>query len=126
MTNLRSALFAVVVLIATACGSETSRSAESSDALRELPDGFYSCDALNATRSNGPYPLDCDKSGSNITIHFNNGGYVDIDLYSQQSVDGLSWLLEGADAQDGHHREDDGEDDRRPEQQPLEPTSHPE
>ena len=66
-----------------------------------LEDGSYSCDAYNSTRGNGPYVLDCDKSGDNVTIHFPNGGYLDLDIESQDSTDGSSWEIEATDAANG-------------------------
>ena len=45
----------------------------------EKPDGTYDCTATNITQGNGPYTLQCDKEGDDITVHFNNGGYITLD-----------------------------------------------
>jgi len=82
------------------CSSGSSRSADSN----ELLDGTYPCDALNLTRGNGPYALDCDKWGSLLTIYFNNGGYLEIDTYSQ-TTDGFSWYISGTAVSDGEEWE---------------------
>lgn len=42
----------------------------------EKPDGTYDCTVSNLTRGYGPYSLSCEKDGDDVTIHFNNGGYI--------------------------------------------------
>jgi hypothetical protein len=34
---------------------------------------------MNVSRGNGPYSLECEKDGGEITRHFPNGGYVVVD-----------------------------------------------
>lgn len=78
--------------------SYDSYSAEdySEDATNEQakPDGDYDCTATNISRGNGPYTLDCEKDGGDVTIHFNNGGHitVDEDGYDSNSVE--NWDVE--------------------------------
>ncbi len=74
-------------------GADTSRSAQMSEQWTELADGSYSCDATNTTRSNGPYALDCEKSGDTITIEFANGGHLDLDIDSQEYTGPHSWEI---------------------------------
>ena len=45
----------------------------------EKPDGTYDCTVTNITQGNGPYTLQCDKEGDDVTVHFNNGGYITLD-----------------------------------------------
>ena len=95
--------FLACVLAVNACGSSSTTTAESAEQQRPitLQDGSYACEVMNTTRGNGPYTLSCDKSGDDITIHFNNGGYITLDVDSQESADGSTWELEGTNAQTG-------------------------
>lgn len=67
----------------------------------ELADGSYSCEAINATRGKGPYSLECDKSGDTITIHFANGGHIDLDIDSQDLSGEDSWEITATSAESG-------------------------
>jgi hypothetical protein len=93
----------VCVIGLSACGSSNSNTAETGK--EQLPttlrDGSHDCEVMNTTRGNGPYTLECEKSGDDITIHFNNGGYITLDMDSQESADGSTWELEGTNLQDG-------------------------
>ena len=89
-------LLTAILLVGCGTGArDESRSNESSDLSTELEDGSYSCDATNSTRGNGPYALDCEKSGDTITIYFTNGGHIDLDIDSQDGTDG-SWDVSAA------------------------------
>jgi hypothetical protein len=61
-----------------------------------LQDGSYSCDATNSTQGNGPYSLACEKSGDTLTIHFENGGYIHLDIDSQDKADENTWEIAGS------------------------------
>lgn len=76
----------------------SSGSAAAEGQPTELDDGSYSCQAINATRGNGPYTLSCDKLGDTVTIHFDNGGYVEIDIDSQERDGEGSWIVSGTDS----------------------------
>ncbi|OFW02254.1 MAG: hypothetical protein A3I61_13435 [Acidobacteria bacterium RIFCSPLOWO2_02_FULL_68_18] len=102
-------LGSIVITGTSACGSGTIRNSASeetrSDTLNDLPDGAYSCEAFNATRGNGPYSLDCDKFGSSVTIHFSNGGYVEVDVDLETTADGFAWNITGTNADNGEEWE---------------------
>ena len=93
------------VTLCIACGtSSNSERVEFEERLDEesnLADGSYTCNAFNVTRANGPYTLNCDKFGPTVTIHFNNGGYIDLDVDSESSVDGSLWSITGINPDDG-------------------------
>jgi hypothetical protein len=76
----------------------SSGSAAAKEQPTELDDGSYSCEATNDTRGNGPYTLSCDKSGDTATIHFDNGGYVELDIDSQELDGEGSWVISGTDS----------------------------
>jgi len=76
--------------------STTDSSSEPSDP-DELADGDYSCDAYNSTAGNGPYSLECEKSGDSIVLHFSNGGYITLDIDSQD-LDGNTWEIDATNA----------------------------
>lgn len=88
----------------TSCGEDTSSpryssgSSTAEEPATSLGDGSYSCEASNDTRGNGPYTLSCNKSGNTVTIHFDNGGYVEIDIDSQERDGEGSWDLSGSDS----------------------------
>lgn len=67
----------------------------------ELVDGSYSCEATNITRGNGPYTLDCEKSDDTITLHFLNGGHIDLDIDSQESSGDGSWEITATHSRNG-------------------------
>lgn len=104
-------LFALAVLVVpwglascgghAAGGSASSESVSESEEPTELADGSYYCDVTNMTRSNGPYILDCEKSGDTITIHFPNGGHIDLDIDSQESTGEGSWEITATNAENG-------------------------
>lgn len=82
-------------------GRAASQAIEESKAPTELRDGTYSCEAMNETRSNGPYSLSCDKSGDELVIHFDNGGYISADIDSQITQDGSSWEIDATHSERG-------------------------
>lgn len=59
----------------------------------ELDDGTYDAEVQNITQANGPYVLEVEKDGSDVTIHFANGGYIVTYIDSQGESVG-TWLLE--------------------------------
>ena len=93
------------VFFLAACGSANSRSSAENAAEQQrsslLQDGSYDCEVTNTTRGNGPYTLECEKSGDEIVIHFNNGGYINLDIDAQPTGDGSTWELEGTNLQNG-------------------------
>jgi hypothetical protein len=67
----------------------------------ELEDGLHDCEAENITRSNGPYSLECEKLGMELTIHFNNGGYITNDINSQNKVGDHAWEIDTSNPENG-------------------------
>ena len=65
-----------------------------SNDLGNLDDGDFDCAVTNITRSNGPYNLDCEKDGDEITIHFRNGGFIITDLDGFHAENGEYWQIE--------------------------------
>lgn len=61
---------------------------------RELPDGSYSCEATNTTNGYGPYTIDCEKNGDEITVNFPNGGYIVTDIDSIESDGSGNWAAD--------------------------------
>ena len=99
----------LIILTFSGCGNERSPEASISESSnpnesmgsdtadaenQELTDGTYDCEVENTTRSNGPYTLDCDKSGSELVIHFTNGGYITNDIDSANSDANGLWTFE--------------------------------
>ena len=97
----------LTTIILTGCGSDYSESSdssypnnsielseESSDDDQQRQNGSYDCDVTNTSRGNGPYALDCDKDGDEVTINFNNGGSVTIDSDGYDSSTGEQWDVE--------------------------------
>jgi hypothetical protein len=90
-----------------ACGGDSKGTAGGGESTTEvsppteLEDGSYSCEASNSTSGNGPYALDCEKSGDTITLRFPNGGHIDLDIESQESADGKTWEIEATNDQNG-------------------------
>src|SRR5258705_11285211 len=78
------ALLLLAVLALGACDSANSANSREKVAEEQrssfLEDGSYNCEVSNTTRGNGPYTLECEKSGDEIVIHFNNGGYINLDI----------------------------------------------
>lgn len=66
-----------------------------------LEDGSYPCEVSNTTRENGPYSLTCEKSGDSVEIQFDNGGFITVDIESQETADGHAWEITGTDARNG-------------------------
>ena len=58
------------------------------------PDGDHDCSASNITRGNGPYSLECEKDGDDVTIHFNNGGHITVDEDGYDTNTGEQWDVE--------------------------------
>lgn len=71
-----------------------------SDADGELDDGSYSATVENTTQSHGPYDLEVEVSGSEVTVHFPNGGYIVTDI-DHQEWDGSEWILETSHSETG-------------------------
>jgi hypothetical protein len=65
-----------------------------SNNLENLDDGDFDCAVTNITRGNGPYNLDCEKYGDEITIHFRNGGFIITDLDGFHAENGEYWEIE--------------------------------
>lgn len=74
MSHSRYAL-SLAALSIFGCESEAPKTAEEKF-LDEFPDGTYTCEVVNATASNGPYTLNCDKSGHTVVVNFPNGGHI--------------------------------------------------
>jgi hypothetical protein len=93
----------ISLLLVTACGSSSSKMSDTAEGFHPtvLEDGSYNCEVTNTTRGNGPYTLECEKSGDDLTIHFNNGGHIILDVDSQQSPNGSTWQLEGTNSRNG-------------------------
>jgi len=78
-----------------------AKSEEAGAVPTDLEDGTYSCNATNSSRGNGPYTLECEKSGDRVILHFANGGHVTLDIGSQETADGHSWQIEASHAETG-------------------------
>ncbi|MDB5096840.1 MAG: hypothetical protein JWM80_1261 [Cyanobacteria bacterium RYN_339] len=59
----------------------------------KLDDGSYMATVENTSTGNGPYELEVEKSGDEVTINFSNGGFIVTDVNSQD-FDGSSWQLD--------------------------------
>ena len=71
------AIFLALGLMAGCSNSQQDQTPMSStDIAASFPDGTYSCEVTDTTDDDGPYDLTCDKSGSEVVAHFDNGGYV--------------------------------------------------
>lgn len=94
----------LVLTLLSGCGKpdweqasvSTSATGEGSSAAN-FPDGTYSCEVSDTTDDNGPYSLVCDKNGSEVVAHFENGGYITGELDSA-SKDQMVFL--GTDSRD--------------------------
>ncbi len=97
----------LVAMSLVACGNSPPTARDSTprgaavEEASELADGTYSCDATNTSRGYGPYSLECDKSGDTITLHFSNGGHIDLDIDSQESAGGGTWEIETTSSENG-------------------------
>jgi hypothetical protein len=60
----------------------------------EKPDGDYDCTVMNISSGLGPYTLQCEKNGDDITINFPNGGYIVVDSDGYHAVRGEQWEVE--------------------------------
>lgn len=89
----------LVLLVAGSCGQIGSESATGASAVAEasaedaLADGSYSCEATNESRGTGPYSLECDKEGDVISLHFPNGGHIELDVESEESTAETAWEI---------------------------------
>jgi hypothetical protein len=97
---MRTALMSCLFLSLVACGTPASDDDSGAEQEASFLDGTYSCEASNTTSGNGPYSLECDKSGDEVVIHFNNGGHITLDVDSQE-MRGEQWHVEGTNAQRG-------------------------
>ena len=100
--TIKILIYLLVVIVLTSCG-ENDTSAPSSDNQAEqvLADGSYECEASNTTQGNGPYNLECEKIGNELTIHFSNGGYIVNDIDSINSNGEKSWTLDTTHPEEG-------------------------
>ena len=57
-------------------------------------DGEYDCTVTNITRGTGPYSLECEKDGDDLTIRFPNGGYIVVDSDGYHAARGEQWEVE--------------------------------
>jgi hypothetical protein len=60
----------------------------------DRPDGEYDCTVTNITRGTGPYSLECEKDGDDLTIRFPNGGYIVVDSDGFHAARGEQWEVE--------------------------------
>jgi hypothetical protein len=70
------------------------------DADGELDYGSYAATVENTTESYGPYSLDVDVGAGDVTIHFENGGYIVTDIDSQD-WNGMEWTLDTTESSSG-------------------------
>ena len=56
--------------------------------------GDFDCTATNLTSGNGPYTLNCEHDGTDIIIHFPNGGHITVDEDGFHSDTGDTWEIE--------------------------------
>lgn len=68
-------------------------SVESSN-VESAGDGDHECIVTNLSRGNGPYNLECEKDGDEITIRFPNGGYVVVDESGYEASRGEQWSVQ--------------------------------
>ena len=62
--------------------------------LIDLDDGEFECIVKNETRSEGPYTLTCEKESDEITIHFQDGGFIVTDTNGFYASSGDQWSIE--------------------------------
>ncbi len=62
--------------------------------LESASDGDHECVVMNVSRGNGPYNLECEKDGDEITIRFPNGGYVVVDENGYEASRGEQWSVQ--------------------------------
>ncbi len=67
----------------------------------EHPDGQYDCAVSNLTTGDGPYPLQCDKEGDEITIWLPDGDHLVVDERGYHAMLREHWAVR-LDA-DSHH-----------------------
>lgn len=72
----------------------SDESAVESSNLEGVGDGDHECVVMNVSQSNGPYFLECEKDGDEITIRFPNGGYVVVDESGYEASRGEQWLVQ--------------------------------
>jgi hypothetical protein len=66
-----------------------------------LVDGTYSCEASNPEQDYGPYNLECEKNGDEITVYFPNGGYIVNDIDDTEGDGSGEWTVDSTHAEDG-------------------------
>lgn len=106
-----AAVLLPLILAAVGCGSGSeshprgaTNGAESVDVeegRNALVDGTYSCTVSNVSRGNGPYSLECEKSGSEVVIHFPSGGYLSVDIDTESVPQEGTVRFEGTDQKKG-------------------------
>ncbi len=76
VVGIGTILLALGLLVGCSNGQGSQPPFSSTDVAASFPDGTYSCEVTDTTDDDGPYDLTCDKSGSGVVAHFDNGGYV--------------------------------------------------
>lgn len=102
---LCATLFAFLGLGAVGCGSgstaDDSRAESGAVVADELAPGTYTGTVTNETRGNGPYTLQCDRYASQVTVHFDNGGFVAIEIESEERTSEGLWEIRGTESRSG-------------------------
>lgn len=94
-------LLCILAFVSCGCSTADNTVEDGGGIAAELADGTYSCEVTNTTRGNGPYSLECEKSDSEIVIHFNNGGYITLDVDAGHLSDGETWNFDGSNVRNG-------------------------
>ena len=105
---MAGAVFFVMLSSLAGCDQKTDDNAAASaaaptrdrDPAQELPDEKYECEGRNVTRSEGPYSLECEKAGKELTLRFEEGGYLVTDITSSKVVSD-TWTIESTHSEDG-------------------------